>query len=91
MWFQLSHHCLSYNLQPDYQSAYREGYSYEMSLLKLSKDVLWSFERQSITSLTALDLSAGFDTVDHEVLLKTLTGKFGVTDRALDWFRNIYS
>ena len=50
-----------------------------MLLLKLSSDVLWSFERQSITSLTALDLHAVFDTVDHEVLLKTLTDMFGVT------------
>ena len=31
MWLQLNEHCLSYNLQPDYQSSYREG-SCETSL-----------------------------------------------------------
>ena len=30
---QLNTHCLSYNLQPDHQSAYRPGYSCETSLL----------------------------------------------------------
>ena len=41
MWSQLNEHCLSYNLQPDYQSAYREGYSCETSFLKLSNNILW--------------------------------------------------
>ena len=90
MWSQLSEHCLNYNLQPDYQSAYREGYSWETSLLKLSNDILWSFERKGITSLTALDLSVAFHMVDHQVLLKTLTYKlltYGVTDHALYLFK----
>ena len=90
MWSQLNEHCLNYNLQPDYQSAYREGYSCETSLLKLSNDTLWSFETKGITSLTALDLSATFDMVDHQVLLKMLTDKFGVTDRALHWFEEYF-
>ena len=68
MWSQLYKHCLSYNLQPDYQSAYREGYSWETSFLKLSNDILWSFKRKGITSLKALDLSAAFNTVDHQVV-----------------------
>ena len=86
MWSQLNEHCLSYNLQLDYQFAYREGYSCETSVLKLSNNILWSFERKEITSLTALDLSAAFETVDHQVLLKMLTDKFGVTDKVLHWF-----
>ena len=72
------------NLQPDYQLAYREAYSCETSLLKLSNDIIWSFERKGITSLMALDLSAAFDRVDHQ--LKMLMDKFGVTNRALHWF-----
>ena len=86
MWQQVNTHCLSYNLQPDYQSAYRPSYSCETSLLRLSNDILWAFERQHIIALTVLDLSAAFDTVDHYVLLQTLTDKFGITDHALHWF-----
>ena len=43
-------------------------------------------EKQSITSLTAIDLSAVFDTVDHTILLAILNNKFGVTGKALKWF-----
>ena len=35
-----------------------------------------------------LDLSATFDTVDHELLLKVLNHRFGVTDKALEWYKN---
>ena len=48
--------------------------------------MLWAFECRNIMALTALDLSAAFDTVDHAVLLQTLTVKFGITDCALHWF-----
>ena len=86
MWSQPNEYCLNYNLQPDYQSAYRDGYSCEMLLLKLSKDILWSFERKGITSLMSLDLSTAFDMVDCQVLLKMFMDKFNVTNRALHWF-----
>ena len=43
-------------------------------------------ERQSITSLVAMDLSAAFNTVDHDTLLLILNHKFGIEDRALKWF-----
>ena len=45
-------------------------------------------ERQSITSLVAIDLSTAFDTVDHEILLDILKHKFGIEGKALQWFNN---
>ena len=66
MLLQLSQHCEEYDLQPDYQSAYREHYSCETAVLKVSNDILWAMENQAVTSLITLDLSAAFDTVDHE-------------------------
>ena len=44
MLLQLSQHCEEFNLQPDYQSAYREHYSCETAVLKISNDVLWAME-----------------------------------------------
>ena len=75
-----------YKLQPDYQSAYREHYSCEMAILKISNDILWGMEGQSITSLVALDLSAAFDTVDHDILLSILRNKYGINGKDLKWF-----
>ena len=86
MWTQVSEHCINYKLQPDYQSAYRPHYSCETSLLKLSNDILWAFEKQHIMALMALDLSAAFNTVNHDVLLQILSHKFGITGNALHWF-----
>ena len=44
-------------------------------------------EKQSITALIALDLSVAFDMVDHNILLDILTTKFGIEEKALQWFR----
>ena len=35
-----------------------------------------------------LDLSAAFDTVDHDLFLSILRNRFGITDTALEWFQN---
>ena len=86
MLLQVSKHCEKYHLQPDYQSAYREHYSCETTILKISNDILWGMESQSITSLVALDLSAAFDTVDHDILLSILSSKYGIKGVALKWF-----
>ena len=43
---QFNHHCNVNNLMPDYQSAYRPGYSCETALVKLMNELLWSMEKQ---------------------------------------------
>ena len=45
-------------------------------------------ERQHITSLVILDLSAAVNTIDHDILLHILEQKFGFGGNALKWFQN---
>ena len=71
---------------PDYQSAYHSGYSCKTALLKLTNNVLWNMEHKMITPLVAIDLSATFDTVDHDILLNVLQDKFGLEGTAVQWF-----
>ena len=59
---QITHHCESNKLLPCHQSAYRKNFSCETMLLKLSDIILNNMEHQQITSVTACDLSAAFDT-----------------------------
>ena len=83
---QLMEHCKKNDLIPDYQSAYRPHYSCETALVKLMNDLLWAMEYQEVTALMAIDLSAAFDTVDHDILVSVLKAKFGIEGRALNWF-----
>ena len=39
-----------------------------------------------VTALTLFDLSATFDTVDHNILIKRLSIWYGISDTALGWF-----
>ena len=69
---QLLNHCNTKCLIPDFQSAYRENYSIETSLIRMCNDILWSMEKQQITMMVTLDLCATFDMVDHNTLINIL-------------------
>ena len=72
-------------LMPDYQSVYRANQSCETAILKLVNDSLWAMENKYLTAMIKIELSAVFDTVDHDILLNTLHCKFGISDSAIEW------
>ena len=71
-----------------FQSAYKSGHSTETALLRVTNDILCSVDTGSVAMLTMLDLSAAFDTLDHQILLKRLFSSFGICDTALNWFKS---
>ena len=85
---QLNTHINSSNTSNQYQSAYRKFHSTETALLKIHSDILTSMDAGRVTALTLLDLSAAFDTIDHTILLSRLDDWFGVTGKALNWFKS---
>ena len=70
---------------PDYQSAYRANQSCETAIHKLVNDLLWAMENKYVTAMITMNLSAAFDTVDHDILLNTLHYKFGISGNAIEW------
>ena len=71
-----------------YQSAYREHSSTKTALLKIKADILEAVEKKEVMCLVMLDLSSAFDTITHELLLKRLKYKFGITDTVLQWIES---
>ena len=72
------------NLCPANQSSYRKNYSTETALLRVKNDMLLNMNKQHAALLFLKDLSAAFDTMDHNVLLSRLDSKFGITVTALE-------
>ena len=45
-------------------------------------------ERKEATAVAVIDLSAAFDTVDHNILINLLHETFGTGGKALRWFQS---
>ena len=63
-----------------------KNHSCETALTLLLDYILWAMERQEVTALIAIDLSATFDTVNHDVLLSVLNKPIGISGQVLSWF-----
>ncbi len=73
------------------QSAYKRGHSTETALLKVQNDILMDIDKKNVSILVLLDLSAAFDTIDHEILLQRLKTHYGIDGNVLKWFESYLS
>ncbi|XP_071496828.1 uncharacterized protein [Diadema antillarum] len=66
----------------------RHDHSAETALLKIADDILRAVDNKKAAIVLLLDLSAAFDTIDHEVLFHRLQQDFIVSATAPEWFRS---
>ena len=70
------------------QSVYKPFHSCETALERVHNDILVTVDKLHCVMLLLLDLSAAFDTADHEILLTRLHSKYSISGIALEWFRS---
>ena len=88
---RLTSHVNNNNLSEVFQSAYKRGHNTETALVRVQNDILRAIDNGDCVILLLLDLSAAFDTVDHNILLSRLGNRFGVEGTALTWFSSYLS
>ena len=85
---QLNKYIESKSLHCPFQSGYRPNHSCETLMISLMDDVLKRMGNGDVVILLLLDLSAAFDTIDHNILIQRLLSDFGITDTALQWLKS---
>uniref|UniRef100_A0A8C6LI35 Reverse transcriptase domain-containing protein n=1 Tax=Nothobranchius furzeri TaxID=105023 RepID=A0A8C6LI35_NOTFU len=71
-----------------FQSGFRALHSTETALVRVLNDIYLATDSGNSVLLLLLDLTAAFDTIDHEVLLHRLHHYVGISGLALEWFRS---
>jgi hypothetical protein len=88
---QMETHMKEYKLDEPLQSAYKAHHSTETALVKVSNDILTAIDKKQCVALVLLDLSAAFDTVDHDRFLDRLQADCGITGKARLWLLSYLS
>lgn len=70
------------------QSGFRKYHSTETALTKIISDLRLNSDANKVSILILLDLSAAFDTIDHNILINRLEKLIGLTDSVLNWMKS---
>ena len=87
---RLTVHLTSNRLLNPRQSAYCRHHSTETALLYIH-DLKNAVGSRKVSRLCVLNLSAAFDTIDHDILIARLSSWFGIHGPVLDWFKSYLS
>src|SRR6218665_2311380 len=85
---QLTGYLSSAGLLSVHQLAYWRFHSTDSALPKVVTDITEAIDAGDHALLGLLNLSAAFDTVDHDVLAEHLSRTYRVRSTALDWLRS---
>ena len=70
------------------QSAYKRLHSTKTALCKIQNDIAASMDSGKVVTVTFLDLSAAFDSIDHNIIFNCLSDWFGVDGTVLMWIKS---
>jgi len=70
---------------------YRKHHSTETALLYIHDHLINAIGCRKIHCLCLLDLSAAFDTIDHNILITRLLSSFGLHESVLVWFKSYFT
>ena len=85
---QITNYVSTNNLDESMQCAYWASHSTETALCRIYNDITLSLDRNECVLYISLDLSATFDTIDHQILLARLAGRLEITGRCLHWIKS---
>ena len=88
---QLSQYLNNNKLLCNAQSGYRAHHSCETLMARMFNDINSEILENNAVALVLLDLSAAFDTIDHEIMAKKLLEDYGIDDVVLMWIMSYLS
>ncbi|XP_072019111.1 uncharacterized protein [Amphiura filiformis] len=83
---RLDSYIMENSLEQPFQSAYRGNHSTETAILRVKNDIMHEIDNNRAVYLVLLDLSAAFDTIDHDLLTSRLATSYGLRGLVLNWF-----
>ena len=72
-----------------FQSGFKSLHSSESALLRVFNDIFLATDSDDCVILVLLDLTASFDTVDHDILISRSEQWVGIGGVALEWVQVI--
>ena len=87
---QIHDHWINNDIVDNFQSAYKAGHSCETALLRVYNDIVTTIGRCNGAMLVLLDLSAAFDTIDHDNLFCILEKYVGICGNALRLIKSYF-
>ena len=84
---QIISHMSSNGLDEIFQSSYKKFHSTETALNCVLDDILCGIDDKKCALLLVLDMSSGFDTVDHNIVIQRLKKRIGLRGNVLNWFK----
>ena len=88
---QIHSHLINNDIVDNFQSAYKTGHSCDTALLRVYNDIVTTIGRGNGAMLVLLDLSAAFDTIDHDNLFCILEKYVGICGNALKLIKSYFS